>query len=354
VIARRQLLKKLELIKPALAAETNNISALWSYWFTGSHVLAWNGRIAISTPRTTTFIGGLPGALLIDLLRRTDAPAVDIVADGDKAQLTLGSSTVRLPMLPAEDFEQIFAMPDMPKTNLLIGIAGRFFAAIEHCLRGVSPFSTIAEHLGVTVIPNGRSVSLFSTDRETISHAELPLANGTGLKQRRRVTLNVEFCEQMLRLAKQAQTVRLAVRRDYALFAADDTLLFGRLWAVDRPTDYAGTWQHYVSPSRVQAMVDIPAALRPMLARAAKITTGIGERSVISIRDGVARFHTVGNFESEVTDSIALPGHPDVDLEIDTERLNAGAARLDKVLFTAESVLMRKDDRLYLISAQRG
>ena len=44
---------------------------------------------------------------------------------------------------------------------------------------------------------------------------------GRGL--RKRVILSADFCKQMLRLAKAAQTMRLAVRKDHALFLADDS-----------------------------------------------------------------------------------------------------------------------------------
>ena len=89
-------------------------------------------------------------------------------------------------------------------------LTAAFLYAVRHCLQSISSYATVPDQLGVTLIPDKSGLVVCSTNRATISYARLvpsPLA------LKKRVILSTDFCEQMLRLAAGARTLRLAVKR---------------------------------------------------------------------------------------------------------------------------------------------
>jgi hypothetical protein len=81
MISRRRLLRKLELVAPAVAKSSDRVpNVLTHYCFTGKHLIAYNDRIAVGTPLQTTLQGCVPAALFTDLLQSSRAPAAKFVA----------------------------------------------------------------------------------------------------------------------------------------------------------------------------------------------------------------------------------------------------------------------------------
>lgn len=72
MIPRKHLLKKLELLEPALA-DNELDPTLMHYWFTGERVIARNERIAISTPLATTFQRRHSRPVVVSSCRRCQA-----------------------------------------------------------------------------------------------------------------------------------------------------------------------------------------------------------------------------------------------------------------------------------------
>jgi DNA polymerase III beta subunit, central domain len=356
MIARARLLKTLNMVAPAVGSESG-FPILSRVWFTGSHVAAYNDRIVIVTPRATAFTGGVVAATLTRFLTTSRVAAVDLVADGDSnVVLRLGSAAVRLELLPLDDLlhhwqwtEVLPGVPDMPKQNCIDGIAGQVFAAIAHCLPSVSSYATIVERLGISVYAEHNKIHLCATDGDTLAHARLPLAKGA--RWPRRITLPVEFCTEMLKLAKRAKTVRLDVQDDHVLFAADDTLLFSRLLAVDHPINYARVLGQHMPERRVKALVDIPRRLPWIFEQAAQLDTGINERASLCIQGGEARLHMYTT-RGEFTDTMQLPGHPDGECAPPAAPLRRAAA-FNKILFSNDSVLLATGDMFYLVAALR-
>ena len=241
MIARKQLLQALSVVEPALSKQ-DRVPAFQHYLFTGTHVLTNNGRIAISTPRHTKFVGCVPANLAI-ALKNSRAPVVDLRNKGTgEAVLQLGRAQIVLPTLPAHAYP--FQVPPLPKRSLAVDT--EFVAAIVHCLRSVNLDEALApDQQGVTLVPNGDSLGLYATDRKTMSRVVLKPSPAI---LRRRVILSGEFCQQLVRLAKQAHVTRLALSDHAPLFVADDAVLYGGFVQSDKPVDFEGIVQRYLPP----------------------------------------------------------------------------------------------------------
>jgi hypothetical protein len=206
MILRKRLLRKLQTIMPAIATH-DLMPALMGVYFTGTHVVAYNGDIGLSAPLCTEFNGVVPGRRLIDLLRSARTTTVELLPNGASVQLKLGDATATLEVKSAQDFLPLFPMPTPPPNNIIKGVGGKFFTAIERCLDTTAEYSTNDDMLGVTLIPtDGRQAKMFSTNNMAMTYAELDLAG----RLRKRVCLHRMFCKELLRLAKRARSTRLA------------------------------------------------------------------------------------------------------------------------------------------------
>ena len=103
--------------------------------------------------------------------------------------------------------------------------------------------------------------------------------------------LPTKFCEQMLALAKTAKVLRLAIFHDFALFAADDAVLYGRLIGLSNtPLDFVGVVKQHVPKNFAAKAIPIPKGLPALVKRAAHFTSVVGSetKTKIIVNDGVA------------------------------------------------------------------
>lgn len=398
MISRKTLLQKLELLKPALA-ENELCLVLTYYCFDGRRIIACNDRIAIITPCPSEFEGCVRGTVLSDILKvARHAAVVKLFADGEHAVVKLGKAQVKLPTLPIDDFLDATAHSPYPPPlgqlyasgmraisltqNCIRGIERKFLAAVEHCLQSVELNSTVPDKLGITAIPDHNELQLFSTNSITMNRAIVPLPRDSGFKQR--VIFSTEFCRAMLRLAKQAQITRLAVKvmkvhvddrelnfnehgclthvtcrtviadGGYALFAADDTLLFGKLIGTARPIDFVDVVNANLPKDFNKQAVPIPhRTFAPLLQRANRII-GIPSSepyTSISVRGGEARFHGCSH-HGEFIGTLHLPGHPDVELKVQISNVFKAfsAFRPQQILFGERAVVLTRGEHLRLVA----
>ena len=333
ITPRKALLQKLKTIMPAVA-DHDLIPIHTHFIFTGTHLLAYNEQIALSVPKPSDFRAALPARMLVDLLQASHAPAAELRSVGDHAELKLGDAIFKLPMLPSEEFSNLFQTPPMPRQTMQV--TAQFLDGIQHCLQSGSDYATVPEQLGVTLIADGYEVKLFSTDVTTMAFAQLKLPQKCVVlhqwRPRKRIILWREFCEQMLKLAAQAQTTRLVLHRDYALFAADDVMLYGRLLKSAEPLDFKAALQYHLPQDFAARAIPMPPQLAPLLKRVARLSDIKGNESPtkISIKDGIATFHTQSD-RGVLDDTLALPGHPDVQLSVNAALLLRGCAACGRI-----------------------
>jgi hypothetical protein len=368
MISRKRLLRKLRTVMPAVA--THDLVPQWmGVLFTGQQLVAFNDRIGLSTPLHTSYRGCIPAVKLVNMLKTSRAATVELQPYGEEqVELKLGTARVQLwnaahgyvrcdpdtneVIGPAQVDGFLFEMPPAPTENLIDGVTEQFLRAVACCLQTVSEHAVKIDQLGVTLIPDGRQLKLFSTNLIAMTHCSVEM---TG-QLRRRVLLWHGFCREMLRLAKQAHTVRLAVGEDHALFLADDTLLFGRLIKSDKhkPLDFEGVLRRDMPNGARGKMVVIPKPeLGQALQRATRICdiSGNEVKSKIKVRDGVMQLASASN-RGQALDSVRLPGHPDIDeVKVEAAYLLDVYPRAEKILLREHSVLMGNADALHVIAA---
>jgi DNA polymerase III sliding clamp (beta) subunit (PCNA family) len=346
MINRKRLLERIKFVEPALSPH-DLVPVMRHFCFTGDRVIACNDQIGIATPLKTEFRGTVPGKHLITLLTKVHVRWFEFLAENDQVSIRFGDTDLRMPMQPLDAFESVFTVPPMPRENAIRGLAGPFLAAVEGCLPSVSAYAFRSDQLGVTLIPRQDHLLLFATNGGTISHVRLPVKGKNGFQ--RRVILSADFCRAMLRLAREAQsTTEMALGDGYALFAADDMRLFGRLIESDNPVDFEAIMKRDM-PMHEQ-LVNVPRAeLGPVFARAALVDIKGRVRTRITIRNGEATFHSRSD-QGEMFDVIELPGHPDAELQIWTGALRKDYASFDQVLFTPKCVIFAKPGMIRLVA----
>jgi DNA polymerase III sliding clamp (beta) subunit (PCNA family) len=314
-------------------------------------LVAYNDCIGIAVPLVTDFSGAVQGALLHKVVATlTHAEQIELRGDQQLDIRAVGHKTAAShPVLPRATFEQLFKMPKLTRSGYRPDAA--FFAAIDNCLQSVSPYATVRERLGITFVPTDERLLLYATDGGTISHARLP-----GHPEfKARCTLPLEFCEQMLKL-KDAQQTQLTLEADHALFAADDTLLFGRLLAVEQPLDYAKVLQRFL-PQQFPAGIPTPtsnerARMRVAFELAALMTDGkTDERTDISVNAGKLKLRSANMTRGQSSDVLWYKAHPDAKCGAVMERVAKGFARYENLLIRDDVVLLSSGENVYLVAA---
>jgi hypothetical protein len=303
-----------------------------------------------------------------------------MVADGNGVLL---NATDFLEMGAAQDYH--FEMPPLPAHDKLIPVGGEFFTAVERHLDTLSENPVLPDHLGITLIPgdqqhrqrrraerrngtsrsstsqqaNGRNggrvhqLKMFSTNHAAMTYCTVDLQERL---VRERTILPTPFCKQMLRLAKQAQTTRLAVRDDHALFIADDALLFGRLVQSNQPLNYEEVLEAMMPNGTRAKMVPIPRpTLGDMLQRAARICD-IKRNEVktkIIVRKQVIAFASASRRaegRAEVFETAPLPGHPDIEALVQATDLLKPYRWAEQVLITDKCMSMAAGNAVGIVA----
>jgi DNA polymerase III sliding clamp (beta) subunit (PCNA family) len=351
IVSRKGLLAKLRFVKPALA--TNEVVPFTHYLFDGKHLVAANDEIAISVPQLSDFKGAVPRRLET-LLSTSRAAAVEIKnRDTDTMQVTLDESVFSLPIHPVQDFQ--FYMPSEWPAH---SVPAAFLRAIEHCLLSISDHPTMPEQLGITLIPTEDGLWLFGTNEMAVSYTRLK----PPFKQKQRVILPSNFCRTMLTLAKSAKTWRFDIYLDegYALFAADDVLLFGRLIHTDNPLDFVDVVQRHVPKTYASTAIPLPKELRSLLKRSTIVALALNDSFIwkpttIDVKDGIGTFESQSYYidGATITEHLRMPGHPDVQTGFKVSLLcKACTTEAERILFTEHAVIMNSGPHFYLCTAR--
>ena len=339
---RTDLIDALELVSPALAAN-NQIPVLSHFWFRGDRLMAYNDQISISTSLKTDFQGAVPSKFL-DLLKSNRAENVELSLENDILLAKAASTKLRLALLPSDSF--VF---DMPKfTSASDSVSEDLFAAIDNCMRSVSTNNATPEQLGITLIPNGDELNLYSTNDATISTSRVK-----AIKLEERVSLSESFCKQMLSFRKEKEP-RLEISSSYSLFSAGKVMLFGRLIDSGNPLDFKKIIDHHTSDGYEKNLVDVEPRLKLIMERAMIITdTNAVDRkpTLVAVKDpGRMTFYSKSD-RGECHDVLKVgENHPRVSVRIEPKYLRQGCD-FSRWTVTNEAVIMTNEDEslMYLI-----
>jgi DNA polymerase III sliding clamp (beta) subunit (PCNA family) len=356
---RVELVEKLERVAPALSSN-DLVPVLSHFWFRNGELLCYNDQIAISTKLNMYFAGAVPGSTLVSLLSVSRAKEVEFFVgqDADNKKLPEGqllikaaSSKLKLPFLPEEN-TKIFEMPKPDIKQALPVDMKAFLEAVESCTRSLKEDTSMPDSLGITLAFDKNGLNLYATNDATISYAHVKLKQH--VHDDMRVCLSGNFCRQMLALAKLGDKSHVEFHSNYSLFQCGDNVLFGRLVDVQRPLDFQSVIESSYPKSLHNKSVAVPSKLQLMLERAVIITESKTERSktAITVKDGIARFHSASE-KGEVRDSVQLEEmQPDVSVTIDPRLFKVGYGAYAKMLLTEQCLIMvNGNSSLYLVSA---
>src|SRR5262249_19456621 len=140
----------------------------------------------------------------------------------------------------------------------------------------------------------------------------------------------------------------------YALFAADDTLLFGKLIATNEPLNYHNAFAANLPQRCRKQLVPIPRQFAALLQRLMSISdVGSEPHTEITISHGVATFR-LNTRRGEITETLNVPGHPDAKLRVmmsSVHQAYAAALAPATILFTERCVILASGDHLRLVAA---
>lgn len=345
---RTELYETLEKISPGLA-NIDMIPLLTHVWFSNNTAMCYNDHIAIESPCKTGLHCAVPGQTLISILRHSSTKEVELSVVGKEVHVKTGRSLLKLGMLPPEDF--IFKMPASKAGTELAVDFKRFRAAIECCMKSISTDTSIPDQLGITLILNGESIDLYSTNNSTISTAKVPIKGKPPFKER--VVLSGDFCKQLLELTKEGSP-RLWIADDHSLLDNEGIALFGRLIDVDKPIPFPKVLAHHLPPDRKKNTIEMPKQLEMILMRAMVITDSPTEqtRTLITVKDEEMHFYSKSG-KGEVKDRIKVPGHPNVSVKLEPKLLSLGLG-FDNLLITEQCCIMSKGSQMYLVAATHG
>lgn len=348
---RKQLLDKLTLVAPALSA-IDVIPVMQCFWFTGTHVMAYNDTIAISTPCKTDFKGAIRGTTLLELLKASKAKDIEFVVDDD-ANLTVkaASSRFKLGYLKPSDF--VHEMPEAKQKDALPVNVRTFLDCVDACMVSVGNDTARADFLGVTVIPKKDELHLYSTNNESMTRGVVKLSGTAQFKSR--IILPAQFCEQMQTLSKGHDKLMLEIFEDQALLVVGGTMLFGRLLVSEQPIDF----EHYIETDFSEAMkaklAPIPSKLRLVLERAIVITSqsrSAQASTTITVRADRMRFVSRADNVGEVVDTVLVTDlQPEVSIRLDPKMLKVGLDRFESMLMTDRCAVMANRNVTYLVAA---
>lgn len=343
MLERAMLLSKLETVAPALA--DNDLVPLFTHFvFTGSTLMAYCERLAISVPLKTDFKGAVPGKIMLDMLRASGAKNVDLQDASGWLRIKAAGANIRLPMMPADG---TFKMPAPAQSiNDLAAEPSNFFAAVDDCLQSVAPYATQPDLLGITMIPTNGRASLFSSNNSTLSHSTFKLK----YKMKNRVILSADFCRQVLRMQKDAEKTALEIRDGYAMFSAGSSQLYGTLVNTNNPLNYDQIIQRVHVAHSDKSLCEKPKGLARVLDRAVLITDIAGRdvSTKITLEKGKARFESESE-RGKVVDVLPLP-HPNISVSMKPSLWRGGYDRYEKFRITDRAVVMTHENGLFAIT----
>lgn len=346
---RTELLEKLTLAQPALNDGTL-IPVLSHFWFTGTHLMAYNDLISISTPLETDFSGAIPGETLVSLLKASRSKELTIGPDkSGNVLIKAGTGRFKLPLLPPDAF--IFEMPVMPDgKGLPKNAREELVDAFKTCLMSVGTDTSVPEQLGVTVIPDGEKLLLFSTNFATMTHVTVPVTGSSTLKER--VILPRAFVQQFVQMVKGGEETLLVIRRDHAMFKVGETQVFGRLIETNNPLDFPRLLKSHLPKDHEKLLSDIPAKMKLILDRAVIIADSKidQQKTVITAQEGEITF-TSKSERGEVRDTMkASTQQTDVEIMVEPKLIRTGCDGFDKYLITKGCVAMTRGNAIYMVA----
>ena len=334
---RAELVKTLELVRPALAA-TNMIPIFQCFTFNNGKVSAYNDSIAIVGPSEIEQPCGIHGNTLLGLVSNSSAEEFELSLDRSTATIKLGKTVSKLPFDPPENF--IFNEPEDEWSSSLTFTVG-VFEALKLCLETTSNDATQDALRGITI----QGSRLYSCDGDTLTRTELN--KGLGKK---RYLMSTEFCSAIIKLWSTMDMVKgvLSFNDEWAKFGTDEWAIFGRILEIKEPIDFEALIKK--SESSPVKPIAVPEGLSEALSRARVLADPESQKTTITITKNKMVLVTDTHM-GEIRDELPFKGHPDIVVDVNAQHLQKAIKTCDEVAFHENSaVLVKAPDVLMVVS----
>lgn len=352
---RSVLAAKVGFVLPALAA-SNLLPIMSHVWFTGSQIMAFNDRIALSVPMKTSVKGAVPGKVLNGLLTSSTVKEADLEMKEDTLRLRVGNMRIKLATMPAAEFTGLFKIPKPHEKAVVPMDIGRLVVAGRGCLRSISSKVTSTELDSVTVVIDGDEAILYASDINTLSTDRVKLTAKAG---KGRYMVPSEFFKVMAGLPADALEGRLELHDEYVMYnfgmtfgeGSEDCHLWARCYTMENAPSFESTIQTNFSSTNRKKMVKVPDMLETLLDRAIlMMKTGGKTYSEFEVRDG-SLWITTEQIVGELRDAVKLPGHSNVMTRFDPREIRTGIKEFSTLLLTSRCAIMASGDAVYLVAA---
>lgn len=349
---RKILIEALRNVDPARSV-TNSAEVMKTFWFTGKRVMAFNGGIALAVPFESDWTGAIQ-ATLFPLLASSAAPECAFEPTDKGVTVKAGSSKFKLLTMAADDFN--FKIPKFPETSMPIVDVPKFIMALKACKRSLGSETSEAMFKGVTLVPEGKTLFMFSYDRMTLTQCKIKLNGEIGWE---RVVIPTAVVDQLIRISEGATEMTLHIDDNILLAKVNGVILWGATVDLDRKNqDFVAQVRDYMKPAKSTIDVTEKAFAKkfPMMLERSVIISADAVESTklkVTIADNKIKFYSKST-RGLVEDFISPPSgqkHHDVELRVAPARLLQGL-ELGSLSFTDTAAILTNHDQSisYLVS----
>ncbi len=165
----------------------------------------------------------LPSKIASDLVRSLGDPRVEVVVEGDEANITAGRFESSLRLLPADEFPRLA----MPADDAVTLVAKDFAAALHQVVPAASADDARPILTGVLLAAEGDGLRLVATDSYRLAVRDLP--GTTVLREGQSVLVPSRALRELERLLGSADEITLRLGEREAAFEVGGTRLTTRL-----------------------------------------------------------------------------------------------------------------------------
>lgn len=332
---RSELVKTLELLKPALAT-TNMVPVFQCFTFAEDSVAAYDDKIAIVGPCEFGTPCGVHGSTILGLLSNSKAEEVGFELDENAITMTLGKSVSKLPYYAEENF--IFKEPD-DSWAFKIPFTTGLYDAIKLCLETVSTDSTQAALMGITV----QGDKMFSCNGDTVTRVQLK--HGAG---KNRVLMSTQFCSAVVKLWSTLDVTKGALHfsDDWAYADFGEWSVYGRILEIADPIDFNALIKQHVKTET--ATQTVPDDFAGALSRARVLADPESQKTVITVTKGKLKIVTQTHM-GEIKDELVLKGHPDGEGNVNAAHLLQAIQHCDQIAFHDNCTVLEKAPDVFML-----
>lgn len=335
---RAELVKVLELLKPALAS-TNMVPIFQHFTFTEGAVSAYNDIIAIVGPAELVEPCSIHGNTLLGLLSNSKVDDVDISFTDGTAIIKLGKTVSKLPFMSEENF--IFEAP-AGKWDFKIPFTESLASGLSMCLETVSTDETQAALQGITLDLD----KLYSCNGDTLTRVALKHGGKWAF-------MSSAFCSATLKLWNVLSMTKgtLHFNKEWIFADFGNWSVYGRVMEIKEPIDFEALIKQNIK-KQVPTQA-VPPDLSDALMRARVLSDPESQKTVVSIEKGKLTLHTETHM-GEIKDLLTLKGHPDVAANINASHIHRALQYCDQVAFHDNCVVLTQDDIVLQLVSNMG